>query len=83
MPQRVNTTATVTSVTLTPLARVVRTIVQIVLAVGVAIPFSPLGKYLGFTRLPPLYWPLLAVSLLCYAALTQTVKMWLLRKQWI
>jgi len=38
MPQRVNTTATVTSVTLTPLARVVRTIVQIVLAVGVAIP---------------------------------------------
>ena len=56
---------------------------SVIMLVGVAIPFSPLGKYLGFTRLPPLYWPLLAVSLLCYAALTQTVKMWLLRKQWI
>ena len=27
-------------------------------------PFSPLGSYLGFTPLPPLYWPLLALTLL-------------------
>jgi Mg2+-importing ATPase len=49
----------------------------------VAIPASPLGHYLGFTRLPALYWPLLALTLVCYAALTQAVKMWLLRLRWI
>jgi Mg2+-importing ATPase len=55
----------------------------IVMAVGIAIPFSPVGTYLGFSRLPPLYWPLLAVTLLCYVLLTQGVKMWLLRRRWI
>lgn len=45
--------------------------------------FSPLGRYLGFTTLPPLYWPLLALTLLCYVLLTQGVKMWLLRRKWI
>jgi Mg2+-importing ATPase len=55
----------------------------LVMAVGVAIPASPLGHYLGFTRLPALYWPLLALTLVCYAALTQAVKMWLLRLRWI
>ena len=53
------------------------------MAVGVAIPFTPLGDYLGFTPLPPRYWPLLAVSLLGYVVLTQAVKMWLLRMKWI
>ena len=33
--------------------------------------------------LPPLYWPLLALTLLCYVLLTQGVKMWLLRRKWI
>jgi Mg2+-importing ATPase len=56
---------------------------SVVAAIGVAIPFSPVGASLGFTPLPPLYWPLLAVSLVCYAGLTQWVKVWLLRKQWI
>jgi Mg2+-importing ATPase len=55
----------------------------IIMAVGVAIPFTPLGRSLGFLPLPPLYWPLLAFSLVGYAGLTQTVKTWLLRKQWI
>jgi Mg2+-importing ATPase len=41
------------------------------------------GDYLGFTALPPLYWPLLALSMLCYVALSQLVKIWLLRKKWI
>jgi Mg2+-importing ATPase len=52
-------------------------------AIGIAIPFSFLGRYLGFTTLPPLYWPLLALTLLCYMLLTQGVKMWLLRREWI
>ena len=55
----------------------------VIMAVGVAIPFSPLGRYLGFTTLPPLYWPLLALTLVCYVLLTQGVKMWLLRRKWI
>jgi Mg2+-importing ATPase len=33
--------------------------------------------------LPPLYWPLLALTLLSYVLLTQLVKMWLLRRRWI
>jgi P-type Mg2+ transporter len=55
----------------------------VIMAIGIAIPFSPLGDYLGFTPLPPLYWLLLALSLLCYVVLTQLVKMWLLQKHWI
>ena len=41
------------------------------------------GRYLGFTELPKLYWPLLALTLACYLALTQGVKVWLLRRRWI
>jgi Mg2+-importing ATPase len=52
-------------------------------AIGISIPFSLLGRYLGFTTLPRLYWPLLAITLLCYMLLTQGVKMWLLRREWI
>ena len=54
-----------------------------IVAIGVAIPASPLGHYLGFTVLPPLYWPFLALTLVCYAMLTQAMKMWLLRRRWI
>jgi len=52
-------------------------------AVGLALPFSPVGRYLGFRALPPLYWPLLAATLLGYLLLTQAVKTWLLRRGWI
>jgi len=41
------------------------------------------GWNLGFTPLPLLYWPLLAISLLGYVVLTQGVKMWLLGRKWI
>ena len=55
----------------------------VIMCVGLAIPLTPLGTYLGFTVLPLLYYPLLALTLLCYAVLTQLVKMWLLRRKWI
>ena len=55
----------------------------LVMAIGIAIPFSPVGRYLGFSVLPPLYWPLLAATLVCYVLLTQGVKMWLLHRNWI
>ena len=46
-------------------------------------PYSPLASALGFTHLPRLYWPILMLTLLSYMGLTQIVKVWLLRKQWI
>ena len=55
----------------------------VIMAVGIAIPFSSVGRYLGFSALPGLHWPLIAATLLCYVLLTQGVKMWLLRRRWI
>ena len=55
----------------------------VIMTVGIAIPLSPLGRYLGFTAPPPAYWPLLALTLLCYVLLTQGVKSWLLARRWI
>ena len=54
-----------------------------IMAVGIWLPFSPFAQALGFAELPHLYWPLLLATLLLYVLLTQTVKMWLLRKAWI
>ncbi len=55
----------------------------VIMVIGIAIPSSPVGPYLGFSKLPMLYWPLLAATLLCYVLLTQGVKMLLLRLKWI
>jgi len=55
----------------------------VIMVIGIAIPSSPVGPYLGFSKLPMLYWPLLAATLLCYMLLTQGVKMLLLRLKWI
>ena len=54
-----------------------------IMAFGAWLPFSPLASSLGFAPLPWLYWPILAGILLAYMALTQTIKLWLLRKRWI
>jgi Mg2+-importing ATPase len=54
-----------------------------VMAVGVLLPTTGLGSYLGFVKLPALYWPFLVVTLLAYMGLTQAVKTWLLRRGWI
>jgi Mg2+-importing ATPase len=54
-----------------------------VMIVGVWLPLSPIGPTLGFQPMPPLYWPLVVLTLLCYTLLTQTVKTWLLRRKWI
>ncbi|MBI2801066.1 MAG: magnesium-translocating P-type ATPase [Gammaproteobacteria bacterium] len=55
----------------------------VVMALGVGIAISPVGRTLGFSALPQRYWPLLALTLVCYALLTQGMKMWLLRRKWI
>jgi Mg2+-importing ATPase len=54
-----------------------------IMAFGLWLPSSPIGHWLGFVPLPPLYFALLACTLLCYVLLTQGVKTWLLRKGWI
>jgi P-type Mg2+ transporter len=55
----------------------------LIMAFGAYLPFSPLAAFLGFVPLPPLYWLLLVVTLICYVGLTQAVKTWLLKKSWI
>jgi Mg2+-importing ATPase len=54
-----------------------------IMAFGIWLPFSPLAEPLGFTTLPPMYWPFLVGTLICYVALTQAVKVWLIRRGWI
>jgi Mg2+-importing ATPase len=52
----------------------------IIVTVGAWLTVSPLAGTLGFVVLPPLYWLLLAVMLVCYVLLTQLVKTWFYRK---
>jgi len=54
-----------------------------IMAFGAWLPFSPLASSLGLTHLPGLYWPILLLTLLAYALLTQAVKVGLLRMKWI
>jgi Mg2+-importing ATPase len=55
----------------------------LIMAIGAYLPISPLGAFLGFVPLPPLYWVLLVLTLISYVGLTQLVKMWLLKKRWV
>jgi Mg2+-importing ATPase len=52
----------------------------IVCAVGIWLPFSPFAATLGFQRLPPLYWPILAAMILGYLVLTHLMKIWFHRR---
>jgi Mg2+-importing ATPase len=54
-----------------------------IMAFGMWMPYSPVSAALGLTSLPHMYWPILLLTLLSYMALTQIVKVWLLRKRWI
>jgi Mg2+-importing ATPase len=54
-----------------------------IMGIGAWLPFSPLAQYLGFVPLPWQFWPLLAMTLLCYVGLTQLIKSWMVRKNWI
>ena len=55
----------------------------LIMGIGAVLPFSPLAQFLGFVPLPWQFWPFLAATLVCYVALTQLVKVWLLKKSWI
>lgn len=51
-----------------------------IMAIGIAIPFTPLGSYIGLMPLPLSYFPWLIATLLCYCVLTQMIKMWYIRR---
>lgn len=52
----------------------------VICVVGVWLPFSPFARALGFTPLPPLYWPLVALMLIAYLSLTHVMKIWFHRR---
>ena len=52
----------------------------IIVAVGAGLTVSPLAGALGFVALPPRYWLLLTVILICYVVLTQLIKTWFYRR---
>lgn len=56
-----------------------------IMVIGVAIPFTTLGTYLGFQMLPLSYFPWLIGILLCYCILTQVVKKLYIKKygEWL
>jgi P-type Mg2+ transporter len=54
-----------------------------IMALGMWLPYSPVAPALGLTGLPAMYWPILLLTLLSYVVLTQIIKVWLLRKNWI
>jgi Mg2+-importing ATPase len=54
-----------------------------IMLVGMWLPSSPIGQWLGLVPLPMQYWPLLLLTLISYVALTQAVKVWLIRRNWI
>jgi Mg2+-importing ATPase len=55
----------------------------LIMGIGAYLPFSPLAKPLGFVPLPWQFWPILLATLLCYVGLTQLIKAWMVRKNWI
>ena len=52
----------------------------VIVAVGAGLTVSPLAGALGFVALPPRYWLLLTVILICYVVLTQLIKTWFYRR---
>ena len=55
----------------------------LIMLIGAILPYSPLAGPLGFVPLPWQFWPILAATLLCYVGLTQIIKAWMVRKNWI
>ncbi len=52
----------------------------VIAAIGIALPFSWLGNFLGFVPLPPGYWLAICIILPSYVVLTHLVKTWFIRR---
>ncbi|WP_375604683.1 magnesium-translocating P-type ATPase [Isosphaera pallida] len=51
-----------------------------VMAIGIAVPFTPLGAAVEMVPLPLAYFPWLVATLICYWLLTQIVKSWYIHR---
>ena len=51
-----------------------------IMAVGVILPFTWIGRDIGMQALPIMFFPILAVTLLTYCVLVQIVKKWYIKK---
>lgn len=51
-----------------------------IMLLGIMIPFTKFGEYLGFVSLPASYFLWLIGILLCYCGLTQLVKVWYIKR---
>ena len=49
-------------------------------AAGVALPFTPLAGFLGFTPLPPMFFGVLLMMIAAYLGLVEVVKRWFYRR---
>jgi Mg2+-importing ATPase len=54
-----------------------------VIAAGIWLVESSLGRQFGFVPLPGAYWPVLVATVAAYATATHLVKTWLVRRGWI
>ena len=61
-------------------SRTVLLLTGTIMALGMYVPFSPLGHYLGLVPLPGIYFVWLAGFLLAYCILTQFIKRWYIRR---
>ena len=52
----------------------------LIMVLGILIPFTKFGEYLGFVSLPGSYFLWLIGILLCYCGLTQLIKLWYIRR---
>jgi len=52
----------------------------LVMAIGVALPYTPLASVLGFVPLPAIYWAWIAGFLVVYCFLTHLVKSWFFKR---
>lgn len=52
----------------------------VIMLLGMVIPFTRFGTYLGFVSLPASYFLWLIGILLCYCGLTQLVKVWYIKR---
>jgi len=48
----------------------------IIMAIGSYLPYSPMANFFGFVPLPAIYWLWIGGFVLCYCALTHSVKVW-------
>ena len=51
-----------------------------IMAIGVALPFTPFASAFDMVPLPLIYFPILMAILVAYCALTQVVKVWYIKK---